>query len=81
MATSIRQSPRYDIIVQFSEGEDNRHTCKIQDDLEIIFHGGAVEHCESDQEGRLWVRTHNDEYGNEVLFCPFCGTASSRTKD
>lgn len=69
------------IIVYFYNGEDNRHFCEKQDDLYIIFYGGAVESCESDQQGRLWVRTHNDEYGNEVLFCPFCGIASTAIKD
>jgi hypothetical protein len=33
--------------------------------------GAAIETCELDDKGELWVT--NDEYSSRVNFCPFCG--------
>lgn len=33
--------------------------------------GWAIDCCDEREDGTLWV--DNDEYGNQVNYCPFCG--------
>lgn len=37
--------------------------------------GDAFVLCYEDDRGALWVT--NGEYGSQVAFCPYCGTAAS----
>lgn len=49
---------------------ENRHSC--DNDLEYYSaYGTAVESCNADDYGRLWVG--NGEYSSMVKYCPFCG--------
>ncbi len=34
-------------------------------------YGSAIDDCREQDGGTLWAG--NDEYGTQVLFCPFCG--------
>lgn len=62
------------ILVTFHDGNDARHVCYAKGHTaQSLLHGSAVSHCESDQDGALWVKSPNDEYGNCVAYCPFCG--------
>jgi hypothetical protein len=52
--------------------DNGLHLCKIANyDLEIIDHGKAVAYCDEEESGKLFAS--NDEYGNQVNYCPFCG--------
>jgi len=39
--------------------------------FEATGYGTAVDSCEEDADGKLWVG--NSEYGTRVNYCPFCG--------
>lgn len=49
---------------------DNKHCCEPKSIPTKMF-GVAVNHCNEDDDGALWVS--NDEYANQVNYCPFCG--------
>jgi hypothetical protein len=51
------------------ERQKSRHSC--EGCLPKDGYGEALDGCEEDNEGRLWVG--NGEYGSQVAFCPYCG--------
>jgi len=46
-----------------------RHMC--DGELPYDGYGAAVEFCDEDAEGRLWVG--NGEHASQVNHCPYCG--------
>lgn len=42
-------------------------------------YGNATYKCFEDPEGFFWV--DNEEYGNQVNFCPYCGTKAPRAAE
>ena len=56
---------------------DELHLCHFSKyDLERGWYGIAINRCEENDKGELWV--DNTEYGNRVNFCPFCGYEAKR---
>mgnify|MGYP003404892953 CR=1 FL=1 len=48
------------------------HYCEpSEEEIESSCYGVAISTCAEDEDGRLWV--DNEEYGNAVNYCPFCG--------
>lgn len=50
------------------------HSCEPQYKLNHGSYGCAVTWCAEKDNGEFWAG--NDEYCNNVPFCPFCGQAS-----
>lgn len=47
------------------------HKCVLSKKADITLWGKAITSCTEDEEGKLFV--DNEEYGNQVNFCPICG--------
>lgn len=48
------------------------HYCEpLDEEIESSHYGTAIGTCAEDEYGKLWV--DNEEYGNSVNYCPFCG--------
>lgn len=47
------------------------HNCKLPKEAKVHSWGAAVTTCYENNNGVLFV--DNDEYQNQVNFCPFCG--------
>jgi hypothetical protein len=50
------------------------HDCEDTPESKYGQYGPAISNCWS-QDGELWVG--NDEYANQVNFCPFCGSPAN----
>ncbi len=61
--------------VIISKGLIKKHYCSITQHAKRGDNGAAIFSCWTDKNGILWV--DNDEYSNEVKYCPFCGASAN----